>query len=127
MMPIARTAYLEAAVQTASPARLLVMLMERLVLDCRRAQDAQHAGDHAQAHVQLVHAQDIVAELRGTLRKDAWEGAEGLDALYGHLHVRLVDANVGRDAAVTGHCLELAEGLAETWREAALRSAAVGA
>lgn len=126
MMTNARTAYMDASVQTASPARLLVMLYDRLVLDCRRALDAQQQGDHQGAHAQLLHAQDIVAELRATLRTDAWEGASSLAMLYGHLQVQLVQANVKRDPGITSHCLELVSGLAETWREAALQLA-VGA
>lgn len=125
MIPVARTAYLDATVKTASPARLLVMLVDRLVLDCRRAQEAQGSGDQQTAHVQLVHAQDIVTELYATLDVDAWEGGAGLLALYGHLQVCLVEANVRGDVSMTAHCVELAEGLAETWREAALQSAAV--
>jgi flagellar secretion chaperone FliS len=127
MMPIARTAYMDASVQTASPARLLVMLYDRLVLDCRRALAAQQADDHAEAHQHLVHAQDVVAELRGSLKTDVWEGGPALAALYGHLLVQLVDANVKRDPSRTEHCLELAVGLAEAWREAALQTAVVGA
>ena len=124
MIPTARNPYLESAVHTASPARLLVMLCERLVLDCRRALDAQRAGDHATAHSQLVHAQDIVIELHSTLRPDVWDGSRDLGALYGHLLVSLVRANVRRDPALTEHCLELTTQIADTWREAALQSAA---
>ena len=46
-------AYLQASVQTASPARLLIMLYDRLALDCQRALAAQESGDHAEAHEQL--------------------------------------------------------------------------
>lgn len=127
MMPTARTAYMDASVQTASPARLLVMLYDRLVLDCRRALDAQHAGDHQEAHRQLVHAQDIVAELHSTLRPDVWEGGPALASLYAHLQVQLVEANVRRNAGATAHCLDLVTGLADAWREAALQPAAIGA
>jgi flagellar protein FliS len=127
MNPTARSAYVESSVQTASPVRLLVMLYDRLVLDCRRALDLQDAGDHQGAHRQLVHAQDIVAELQATLDKDAWDGAAQLDGLYSHLRVQLVQANVRRDRGATAHCLELVTGLAEAWREAALRGAAATA
>lgn len=127
MNPTVRSAYVESSVQTASPARLLVMLYDRLALDCRRALDLQDAGDHQGAHRQLVHAQDIVAELQATLDKDAWDGATLLDGLYSHLRVQLVQANVRRDRETTAHCLELVTGLAEAWREAALRGAAVSA
>lgn len=127
MIPTTRNPYLESAVQTASPARLLVMLCERLVLDCRRALDAQQAGDFTAAHQQLVHAQEIVTELHATLRPEVWEGAAQLGDLYTHLRVSLVQANVRRDPALTEHCLGLVTELADTWREAALASAVASA
>lgn len=123
----ARAAYLDASIATASSARLLVMLYDRLVLDCRRALDAQRAGDHATAHQQLLHAQDIVLELNASLKVDLWEGGPALASLYDHLHSQLVRANVKRDSAVTEACLAMATDLGETWREAALRTTAVGA
>lgn len=120
----ARAAYLGASVNTASPERLLVMLCERLVLDVRRAADAQDAADHLGAHTLLLHAQDIVVHLRSTLRTDTWEGATGLASLYDWMFGQLVLANTRRDVSVTRHVLTLAEQLSDTWREAALQQAA---
>lgn len=120
-----RAAYMDASVATASPARLLVMLCERLVLDVRKGLQAQRAGEHAEAGRQLVHAQDIVLELRCSLDVDAWEGGPGLASIYDFLHLQLVRANVGRDAATTEGCLRLVEDLCATWREAALAAAQV--
>ena len=116
-------AYLQSSVETASPSKLLVMLYERLVLDCRRAVAAQQAGDHPVAHNNLLHAQDIVVELQSSLRPGVWEGSEALNSIYSHLMVQLVTANVQRDAAITSHCLDLVVGLAEAWREAAAEAA----
>ena len=116
-------AYVQASVETASPARLLVMLYDRLVLDCRRALVAQQDGDHQAAHGHLLHAQDIVAELQGSLRPELWDGAEGLSSLYSHLLVQFVQANVRRDMALTTHCLDLVVGLADAWRQAAMDQA----
>lgn len=120
-----RAAYMDASVATASPARLLVMLYERLVLDVRKAMTAQQQGDHAEAHTQLLHAQDIVLELRATLDVDAWEGGPGLASIYDFLHLQLVRANISRDVATTEGCLRLVEDLCATWREAALAAAQV--
>ena len=117
------SAYVRASVETASPARLLVMLYDRLVLDCRRAIVAQQTGDRAAAHEHLLHAQDIVAELQATLRPELWEGAEVLSSLYSHLLVQLVQANVRCDMSLTSHCLDLAVGLADAWRQAAMDQA----
>lgn len=119
----ARAAYLDASVATASPARLLVMLFERLVRDVRAAADAQAADDHPGAHPHLLHAQEIVLELRSSLRADTWDGAPALDALYEYLYTRLVHANVRRDPAATEECLGLATQLCDTWREAAQAAA----
>ncbi|WP_101526285.1 flagellar export chaperone FliS [Nocardioides houyundeii] len=124
MVNNARDAYLGASINTASPQRLLVMLCERLVLDVQRAQAAQESGDHQVAHTQLLHAQDIVAELRSSLDLDAWSGAAALGSLYDWLYNQLVLANMRRDVTLTQHCLVLAQQLCQTWTEAALSHAA---
>lgn len=116
-----REAYLSASVATASPSQLLVMLYERLVLDLQRATDALRRGEPSQAHGQLLHAQDIVAELRSTLRVDAWDGGPGLAALYDYLYGELVRANVGKDLATAEFGLHVATTLRDTWRDAALQ------
>lgn len=120
-----RAAYMDASVATASPARLLVMLYERLVLDVRMALQAQQKADHQEAHHQLVHAQDIILELRASLDVDAWEGGPGLASIYDFLHVQLIRANIKRDAATTESCLLLVEDLCATWRQAALAASQV--
>jgi flagellar protein FliS len=121
-----RAAYVSQSVNTASPARLLVMLYDRLVLDINRALECQDAGDHVQASGHLLHAQEIVLELSSTLRLDVWEGAETLSSLYGWLHSQLVSANTGRDRNTAAGCLQVVQPLAEAWREAALTAAVAG-
>lgn len=116
-----REAYLSASVATASPGQLLVMLYERLVLDLQRATDALRRGEPSQAHGPLLHAQDIVVELRSTLRVDAWEGGPGLAALYDYLYGELVRANVAKDLAAVEFGLHIATTLRDTWRDAALQ------
>lgn len=123
MITQARAAYLDASIATASPTRLLVMLLERLVLDVQRGLEAQQQTDVAEAHRQLTHAQDIVLELQSSLRPEAFTGGHELAALYGYLHRRLVQANVRKDQEITAECLTLAGELRDTWREAAMVSA----
>lgn len=115
-------AYLDASVATASPARLLVMLCDRLVLDLTRGLDAQRAGDLSAAHRELLHAQEIVLELRSSLRTTDWEGGPGLASLYDFLHLELVRANISKDPGITEGCLGLVTDLAATWRQAALQT-----
>jgi flagellar secretion chaperone FliS len=116
--PALRTRYLAESVATASPGQLLVMLYDRLVVDLTQAEDALRAGDQPTASGRLMHAQDIVSELRGTLDLTAWDGAAGLAQLYGYLFTRLIKANVGNDADLVAECRGIVEPLRDTWREA---------
>lgn len=120
----ARAAYMDATIATASPARLLVMLFERLVLDVHRGLEAQRRGDLEETHHQLTHAQDILLELQSSLRADEFRGGHDLAALYGFLHRQLVLANVRKDATITGEVLVLVTDLCDAWRQAALQSVA---
>ncbi len=97
----ARNAYMGGMVSTASPARLLVMLFERLGTDVDRAIASQEAGDFLAASPHLIHAQEIVLELRSSLDHDVWDGAARLDSIYSWLHRELIRANISRD--VDGH------------------------
>jgi flagellar protein FliS len=123
--PALRSRYLTDSVQTASPARLLVMLYDRLVLDLAHAEAALHRGDGEAASGRVQHAQEIIFELRSSLDLTAWEGAANLAQIYDFTITELVAANVARDAARIATCKGLFEPLAEAWREAA--SAAVPA
>ncbi|WP_426242301.1 flagellar export chaperone FliS [Nocardioides sp. LHG3406-4] len=123
MTPNARATYLDASIATASPARLLVMLFDRLQLDIGRALEAQGNGDHQTAHHELLHAQDIVLELRVSLKPELFDGGPALAQLYDYLYAQLVQANVRRDPAVTAECQQLAGQLGDTWREAAMQLA----
>lgn len=122
--PALRNRYLGDSVSTASPGRLLVMLYERLVIDIAHAETALRAGDRETANARLLHAQDIVLELRTSLNLDVWDGAAGLAQLYGFILTELVGANVKGDAARVKGCRDLVEPLRDAWREAALATAA---
>ncbi|GAA2747414.1 hypothetical protein GCM10009868_36810 [Terrabacter aerolatus] len=115
----ARQQYARDAILSASPARLLTMLYDRLLLDLRRGEAAQEAADWQQANAQLLHAQEIIAELSATLRPDLWDGADGLLSLYEYVRMALVAANVHRDVARTREAITLLTPLQEAWHEAA--------
>jgi flagellar protein FliS len=122
--PAFRERYLADAITTASPARLLVMLYDRLVLDLERAEQALLAADRAAAGQHLQHAQEIVLELWTSLDLDGWEGARGLAAIYSFLLTELVQANVAGDAARVAAGRGLVEPLRDAWRQAAAAVAA---
>jgi len=103
-----RARYLADSVATASPARLLTMLYDRLLLDLHRATSALETGDRGGAGTHLAHAQDIVCELIATLDVSAWEGGN-----------RLLTAGTTGDAARVEACRGVVAPLAEAWHEAA--------
>ncbi|MFZ5850258.1 MAG: flagellar export chaperone FliS [Actinomycetota bacterium] len=111
--------YVGDLVATASPARLLVALYDRLLLDLDRAVEALRdpapampAGPH------LLHAQEVLLELRASLDVAGWSGGPGLAAVYAYLLRELVAANVTADAARVLACRDLVEPLADAWRRA---------
>ena len=119
--PYAKAAgrYGDDAVQTASPARLLVMLFDRLVLHLARAEHVIGAGSRATWNATIQHAQAILAELLSSLDQDAWDGGAGLAALGTWMIAELTRANVGADAGRVAACRDMAEQLRDAWSQAA--------
>ena len=118
----ARARYANEAVTTASPAKLLLMLYDRLVRDLVTAEQCLADGDLGRASSELVHAQEIVTELHTSLDQTAWDGAAGLAALYVFVRGELVTANLRKDTARVVGVRELVEPLRDAWRQAALQS-----
>jgi flagellar protein FliS len=121
--PALRARYLNDSIHTASPARLLVMLYERLLLDLAQGEAALRSAEREIASDKLQHAQEIVLELRTTLDESLWEGAAGLAQIYGFMLNELIAANVGADADKVAACRALVEPLLDAWRQAALATA----
>jgi len=120
----ARARYLADAVATATPGRRIVLLYDRLWLDLQRAQAARDAEQPDAARDHLQHAQQIVAELLGSLDQNAWSGAANLAALYGYLLRELIaeggEPRPGRLALIS----KIVSDLRSTWQQAADQLAA---
>jgi flagellar protein FliS len=115
-----RRRYQADAVTTASPSRLVVMLYDRLVKDLYAAHAAIGAADIPAAHNALLHAQEIVAELTGSLDVERWEEARSLASLYEYLSHTLVRANLAKSRSYVTDCLEVVEPLRDAFATAAL-------
>lgn len=112
-----RARYQREAILAASPARLITLLYERLVLDLARALAAQDSGDWFASSKLLLHAQAILAELSASLDVRAWNGGEQLLALYTYTSQALVLANINRDRDRTREVLDLMAPLRDAWLE----------
>src|SRR5438874_1181715 len=92
-----RNRYISDSVDTASPARLVTMMYDRLLLDLTVAERMLSSNTPTEACGALTHAQDIVIELRSALMTEAWSGAPALASVYSFLLRELIAANVGKD------------------------------
>jgi flagellar protein FliS len=116
---LARAQYNQDAILSASPSRLLTMLFDRLMLDLQRAEGAQFEQDWDGASTHLLHAQDIVAELAGSLDVERWDGGQNLLAVYLFSSTKLVSANIEKSIERTREVITIMEPLRQTWHEAA--------
>ncbi|RKO21561.1 flagellar export chaperone FliS [Pseudarthrobacter phenanthrenivorans] len=114
------------AILSATPAQLVTMLYDRLLLDLRRAESAQDSGNWPVASENLLHAQAIIAELTASLDTAAWDGAENLLGIYNYVSSALVSASIHRDVDRTREAIRLLEPLQQTWHQAAATIPAQG-
>jgi flagellar protein FliS len=114
-----RDRYVGDSIATASPARLVTMLYDRLMRDLGGAETAIVAGDYESASNQLTHAQEIVIELRTALDVNTWSGGPALASLYAYLLTELIAANVHKDARKVATCRTVVEPLQQAWHQAA--------
>lgn len=115
----ARNQYVKDAVATVAPARLLVMLYDRLALDLVRAREALEQHRLETVHESLVHAQEIVTELHVALDPQQWPAATSLGEVYEFLNDLLVKANVRKDPILITDCMDIVEPLRDAWHQAA--------
>jgi flagellar protein FliS len=89
--------YQRQAVETAGPAQLITMLYDGALAAIGLAESAIIDLRHADAHTQLVKAQDIVAELWSCLDMERGGSvAVSLATLYEFCHHCLVEANLAK-------------------------------
>jgi flagellar protein FliS len=118
----ART-YQTQAVLTASPGQLVLMLYDGALRFLAQAHAAMEADQNDWRRIEVINrnllkAQNIIAELQGTLNHEAGgEVAANLDQLYAYYNRRLFEANFQKDVTpvieVEGLLRELRDGWAE--------------
>jgi flagellar protein FliS len=108
--------YLQTAVETAHPARLVVMLYDGALRFLNCALAAMEQRDYEQQNLYLQKTQRILAELIGSLDfTKGGEVAENLFRIYTYLYNQLVQANIEDDAAKVQHAIALLSELREAW------------
>lgn len=116
-MPLVRDRYLNDKILTATPVELTQMLLDRCVVEMTVAQEHLAGGARPAAASHLRRAQDIVSELRGTLRLEVGPLAANLDAIYAFAYRELVEAQLSGNGRLDGAAAALAE-IRDGWRHA---------
>jgi flagellar protein FliS len=118
-----RARYADDTALTASPARLLTMLYDRLVRDLATGEDAMNRKDIEQTGELLGRAQEILLELRASLDLSVWPEGGPLAELYLWMVQELMQARLKLDPDRVRACRELIEPLRDAWRAAAVQTA----
>ena len=111
--------YVQESVATASPARLLTLLYDRLARDIGQARAALLAEGRDEAERQIDHANEIITELLSTLDGNAWAGAGDLARIYAWMIGQLCTARVQGDASVLVPVHSMVMELGQAWHLAA--------
>ena len=119
MISAQRNKYLETSIQTATPAQLLIMLIDGAIRFCKQGIEAIREKDYAKANESLGRAQSIVNELNITLDRNV-EISQSLALLYDYFNRRLIEANVSKKIEPAEEVLGYLIDLKETWVQAAL-------
>ena len=115
--------YLETQILTASREQLLLMLYDGAVRFAEQGRDRILSRDVPGSHDCLVRAQRIVIELWCALNPGTDpELARNLGGLYSFVYLRLVHANVHREAKAVDEALGVLRTLREAWTEAAAKA-----
>jgi flagellar protein FliS len=108
------------ALDTASPAKIVVMAFDRLDRDLAGALVAIESRNVPKTHELLVHAQDLVHELRCMLDLDAWEHAPKLASIYQYVGELLMKANIHKRVTEVHEARTLLADIGDAFRQAAV-------
>jgi flagellar secretion chaperone FliS len=105
-----------AAVENASPHRLIQMLMVGCMQRIAEARGALQRRDIPAKGVAIGKAIDIVAGLQASLNKEASSSLpQKLDAIYDYMQRRLLEASLKNDDAALDEVSELMRKIKEGW------------
>jgi flagellar secretion chaperone FliS len=121
----ARLSYREAAVEGASPLRLVILLYEQAFEDLRRALDAHRRGDIEGRTGHINHAILVIGHLQASLDKEqGGRVALNLERFYDQLRRGLVEAQFKQSAAGLEQQISHLMQVHEAWCELERASAA---
>ena len=109
-MTNAASLYQGAAIKTASPAELTLMLYNGAIKFCNLALIGMEEEDIMKAHNNLMKAQRIIRELQATLNFK-YEVSKDFDLIYTRILNNLLAANIKKDVDKLNEALEDIRGI----------------
>ena len=124
MVDNAALIYGQQQINTASPAKMVFMLYEKVIASLKEAMRAIEAGDIAARCNANCKAQEILAHLSNTLDMEQGQQiAQDLEAVFAFAMMHLIDVDAKNDPKPAQDVINLIQPLANSWRELAERSA----
>ncbi|MDD7402605.1 MAG: flagellar export chaperone FliS [Butyribacter sp.] len=108
--------YKQNSVETASPAKIILMLYDGAIKFCNIAIDALGEGDTSKANENIQKAEKIIVQLRVSLDMK-YPVAQEFDTVYDYIYRRLVESNMRKDAEILKDALKHTKTMRETWKE----------
>jgi len=109
--------YIENAIKTASPAKLVEMMYEKAIEVLTDAKDALNKGDFITTNEKIKRAQDIVTELNISLDMEkGGEISKALRSMYSYMYRVLIEATVKKDVSKIDEVRQYFEELLDAWR-----------
>jgi flagellar protein FliS len=109
--------YLKNQVMSASPNKLIEMLLQAAIKNIKLAQLALENKELAKAHESFIKTQNILVELRTSLdQEQGGEIAADLAALYDYMYQQLIEANVKKVVEPAQEVSKLLTELLESWQ-----------
>ena len=108
--------YQKNSVQTASPAKIILMLYAGAIKFCHMAQVAIDEKNLEKANLNIQKAQKIIVQLRVSL-DTKYPVSQEFDKVYDYIYRRLVEANMKKDNEILEEALKHIKTMRETWIE----------
>jgi flagellar protein FliS len=112
-----RDIYFETQIQTATPQRLRLMLIDGALRYGRLTLELWQENQSERALESIIRCRDIVSELLSGVHPDESPLARQVTALYGYLFSALTEAQQTHDATLLAAVIRVLDEERETWRQ----------
>ncbi|SDS98936.1 flagellar protein FliS [Paenibacillaceae bacterium GAS479] len=109
--------YRQSAIQTATPAQLLLSLFDGAIRFTKTGLKNMEDGHIERINLNFGKAQDIVSELSVSL-DHSYDISNSLAALYDYIKYLLIESNIKKDRLLAEEALGYLIDLRQTWAEA---------